>query len=490
MKVIYIVFLIGLVFGGIHSKAEGLNITTSPDQSKFGGRIQRTMTLLESSDLMHKRTIKILFYGQSIIKHLDTSSIVNRLRKRYPYANIISKNMAIGGFTANMLYKPALQDIAAYYPDLIVFHVYEGAFGTAYWERIIYNIRKYTTAEIMIFTHHLAWATGEKNLHNRTVSDDWDSNNIRYVAQKYNCEIIEVRKEWKDYLKTEGIAPNKLIGDTIHNDVHPNAAGNELLTELIMRHFRFNTTADGGWYKNIRLYDPRRSLEGMIEGDEINLSGEWQKTKYGITGAVKGSRLKLKFTGNRVDILSMPNDNPGSAKILIDGNPPSSYSELYAVTRSSPAFETWFPAIHRITLGKNPICEKWTLKIIDILDTKAEKLKYELKGSETGIDGTGNSWEKFTSDSGRIILLPEYFGIAIAQRVTKKLCPIDFEVTWEVKPMFIDLWKPAPAKDIATEDRYTLAQGLSNSEHILEIFPNGDGNIPVRSIVVYRPPIN
>ena len=33
----------------------------------------------------------------------------------------------------------------------------------------------------------------------------------------------------------------------------------------------------------------------------------------------------------------------------------------------------------------------------------------------------------------------------------------------------------------------TLAQGLPNGKHVLEIVPNGDGDLPLRYLVVYQP---
>jgi hypothetical protein len=35
----------------------------------------------------------------------------------------------------------------------------------------------------------------------------------------------------------------------------------------------------------------------------------------------------------------------------------------------------------------------------------------------------------------------------------------------------------------------TLAKGLSNGSHTLEIIPNGDGAVPIESIVVHEPPL-
>ena len=52
----------------------------------------------------------------------------------------------------------------------------------------------------------------------------------------------------------------------------------------------------------------------------------------------------------------------------------------------------------------------------------------------------------------------------------------------------LDVWQQNANVDPATEDRYTLAQGLTNGKHTLEIIPNGDGPLSLRAFVVYHPP--
>ena len=50
---------------------------------------------------------------------------------------------------------------------------------------------------------------------------------------------------------------------------------------------------------------------------------------------------------------------------------------------------------------------------------------------------------------------------------------------------FLDVWKPLLPANPASEDRYTLASGLNNGPHTLEIIPNQDGELPLRAVVVH-----
>jgi hypothetical protein len=467
------------------STASIQQITSVPDEKFFGARIQRTMTLLKTSNSKRKRTVKILFYGQSIVMGMHWRAIIAELERRYPYADIVVENRAIGGFTAPSLVRSAIHDLYSYYPDLVIFHVYTA--NTGHWERIIYNIRKYTTAEIMIYTHTVASAA---DLPSRTKSDDIDSDMIRYIAQKYNCELVEVRNEWKKHLLNNNLKEKDLMGDGIHPNVHPNDEGHALLAQMVLRHFHYNTVFPGGWFNTVKTYEAKRALEESAEDDEIILSGSsWKASGFGVVASSPKDVLKLNFTGNRVDVAMMPyKGRTGSAKILIDGKKTSAFETMYTCTRPTPAHKVIWPAVKRITLGKNPVPEKWSLVITKISDD-AKDFTFELTGSVTGIDGKGSNKRRFVSNSGRIIINPKDFMIETAQTYRKIKCPSNFKISWEVKPMFVDTWKPSPNQGKAVDNTFTLFQGLENRKHTLEIIPNGDGKIPIKSIIVYTPPL-
>ena len=451
----------------------------APYEHLFGSRIQRTMSQLAGSNKAQRNKVKILFYGQSIVNAMHWQDIIAELKERYPHAEIIAENRAIGGFTAPKLVRTATHDIYPFYPDLIVFHDYTANSGE--WERMIHNIRKYTTAEIMIFTHHIAMAKNQKT---RTESDDTDSAMIRTIAQKYNCELVEVRKEWKNYLNEHQLDPYEfLLGDKEHPNVHPNAKGHTLLAQMVMRHFRENTTASGGWFNMVRKYEARRAIEE--KDDEITFSGKpWSVIPGGIMGNSSNSHLRMSFKGNRIDIVSASYSGIlGTAKILIDGKALKTYPSLYHATRPSKAHQVWYPAIKRVTLGLEPVAEEWTVKITKMNDD-GESFEFSLSGSVTGWDGNGSSRDNFVSNSGRITIMASDFTIIETQNYKQIPCPENFKITWEVKEAF-----QACLKLPRWRTQTTLFQGLKNGKHLLEIIPNDNGALPIESLIVYHPPI-
>jgi hypothetical protein len=176
----------------------------------------------------------------------------------------------------------------------------------------------------------------------------------------------------------------------------------------------------------------------------------------------------------------------GTAKILIDGQKPSALPGVYAATRSNACPGNWFPALRRVELGRNAVAEKWDLVITKINDECAQ-FDYEVHGSVTGADGKGNNKQKFISDSGRLVIDPAWFTLGSSYKIFKKSVPAGFHITWKVIEKCVDNWKPQPIKDQTKEDLYTLAQGFSNGRHVLEIIPNGDGDVPVNYVVAYQP---
>jgi hypothetical protein len=454
------------------------SIPEEPFEAYFGARIQRTMTLLESSTPTRRNKVKILFYGQSIVAEGWHRLMVKKLQARYPYAIIEAENRAIGGHTAPVLVRCAAQDLYPFYPDLVVFHVYNGV-DSGELERIFYNIRKFTTAEILTFSHHYCRVPRDM---------DYDESQFyKYLAQKYDCEFVNVHEEWGKYLKLHNLEPGQLLSDGIHH----NGLGFLVIQEMLMKHFKFNTLFRGGWYDRVKTLEARRFFEE--KQDEIMYTGSSWKSKghgWGVAGTQAGDRLRLEFTGNRLDITVPPRAEKkpfGTAAVLIDGKNPSELSSVYTATRPSKDIVKSRPAIKRVTLGANPIAEEWTFKITEVSDD-CRRFSYSVTGSVTGPDGTGTNRATFTSNSGRITLEPR--DLAPFYNKRKKMDNmLGFEVKWNVIAQCEDTWKPQPTADQAVANTTTLVQGLSNGAHTLELILNGDGQVPFKSITVHTPPI-
>ena len=474
----------------------------------FGAKIQRTMALLSTSTPSRKHAVKILIYGQSISAGMKNSCLEHELRARFPHAQITLENRSISGFSATQLVRSAALDIPLSYPDLIIFHDY-GQSAIDY-ERMLADIRRRTTAEIMLWTDHYgnAGVPGDDEYNARVAREDDASDIVRALAIKYNCELVDARRAWKEYLAAQQLQPKDLLTDNVHLNEH----GRRLMTALLLRHFRLNLNAPSDWLQRVRSYEAKRQPDEGVS-DEIVFTGKpWRIRDNDAVGESPESRLKLRFVGNRIDIVpgrTRAGDKLGTATLLIDGRKPSEHPELYAFTRPTPAFGADYqPGIRRVT-GLAPLqVEDWTLRITDASDGA---FGFEVHGSQTGFDGRGRfEWSglkrapygaldfahpsgdlpgRFISNSRRVVIEYRDFKVLWGQERAQKHSPGGWEIKWSVVPQFMDRYEPAGAGDPALIRTITIAQGLPNSEHTLELIPNGDGLVPVREIIVHQPPL-
>jgi hypothetical protein len=200
--------------------------------------------------------------------------------------------------------------------------------------------------------------------------------------------------------------------------------------------------------------------------------------------------ISLTFSGNRIDVIAAPAASAASARVLIDGMPPSTFPELYYHARPSPTPVAGRPAFNRIDHQTPLLVETWTARILEC-DVEADVLRYEISGSKTGFDGIGDHKKRFVSNSGRVIIEPGMWMVNWSLRYRNQTLPADYKVTWETKPLFVDTWESPHQFDAARESTRTttLAQGLENKEHTLTLKPAGESNsLPVAAIRVFRPP--
>ena len=104
-------------------------------------------------------------------------------------------------------------------------------------------------------------------------------------------------------------------------------------------------------------------------------------------------------------------------------------------------------------------------------------------GSKTGPDGSGTSDERFVSDSGRVIIDPSDFIFENARGWPHTWPTKGFEIKWKAESHYVDEY------DASKGGSATVAQGLTNREHTIEVIPNGDGAIPIKTIRVFSPPL-
>jgi hypothetical protein len=436
------------------------------NESHFGANIQRTMTLLATSNPKHRHPVRILFYGQSITKQDWWRDVADDLKQRFPDADLIIENRAIGGFDSSTLIRPAEHDLYPFYPDLLIFHVYGSEED---YESIIANVRRRTTSEIAFHSDHITWLPTLPFLNDEAKlnSYEWHEQHslewLPKIAEKYGCELIEIREPWKQYLKDNWLKPKDLLTDNIHLNDH----GNFLLGKLVKRQLRYNPKfSNKAWNKLVKTY-------------QVGKDVKW-----------KNGKLILEFEGNRIDVIAAPvQDSQFSpAQILIDGKKPSEFPELYTITRPSNVVGVDWPAIIQVSSEKPLIVEDWTARITEI-NADASQFKFEVFGSKTGFDGQGVSNEKFVSKSGRVVIEPRNWWLNSAYDYSGQPIPKGFEIKWQVKPMFVDNYVVPKIENSSKEHFTTLAQNLSNSKHQLEIIADNNQMVPIQAIRVYHPPL-
>ena len=92
------------------------------------------------------------------------------------------------------------------------------------------------------------------------------------------------------------------------------------------------------------------------------------------------------------------------------------------------------------------------------------------------------------SNSGRIVLETNDWNVSYALSLAGITpVPEKFSVKWKVEPRFVDEFVSPGAINPAIEATVTLAQGLPNSRHTLEI--SGGDQTPIAALRVYRPPV-
>jgi hypothetical protein len=429
--------------------------------AEMGRHIQRTMTLLATSTPEKRHTVKILFYGQSITEQDWWKTVAADLRKRFPNANLIIENRAIGGFASQLLVKTAETDLYSFYPDLMIFYVYGSHIE---YENIIQRTRQRSTAEILMQTDHVtndADLTEETDRAKLTPKQWTPWMNCVFLpdtAAKYGCGVVDQHNLWKQYLKETGLPASRLLRDGVHLNAH----GNYLMAELV----------------KAQLVKRQEPAVDPMNCDKVKTFNVGQDVTW------RENKLTLEFDGNRVDVIT-----PGAtASVRIDGKRPSEFPELYGLTRTTAYPGSIWPCLLRITSEKPRLVEDWTLTVREA-SPDLKNFKFEVRGSKTGPDGEGTGDKKFVSNSGRVAIDPADWNFDYCLKVFKRPLPANFKIQWKVVPQFLDeIGVASPGLSVpGIEPALTVAQGLPNGRHTLEL--TCTERQPISAIRVYRPPL-
>ena len=448
-------------------------VDTVPDQQK----IARTLEIIRTSTHTNHKVLKVLFYGQSITRSGWHNAVVAHWREKYPNTDFVVENRALGGFASQVLVRTTEQDIAAFYPDLIIFHVYGD--HRAY-EKILRMFRSQTAADVILQTDHgevlpdpacaeglqldprsKPGCAGVLWVHQRLWQDEMSYHKIPAFGKKYGMAVEPQRVWWRDYLLQKQVDPQSML---MNDGLHPNEKGNELIAEFFNRYFD-NLVED--W-------------NGQTEQNVFSISADPAKHSGGMeTVHFHGSRLEL--LSHRPLVVS---------SVTIDKRSPKDIDGCYQVTRSSPLQSIPdLPALRRITLLHDHTAEDWVATITHI--TPDQKfVEFTVRASATGDQGNGSSSRTFLSKSGQLSIDADdwMFEWGFALKHIPQQIPT--EVHWSVQyicsgnPEVIERGEGSP------EYRYVLGAGLSNGSHTAELTLPPDDLPNAVEFRAYKPPLH
>lgn len=433
-----------------------ISCNSSFKKIKYSG-IDRTLSLLQQSSESSPNTIEILFYGQSIIGGMKTDILIDSLRNHYPTAIINYKHKPIGGFTIPKLVKTAEHDLYHENPDLIIFHAY-GGIKDGLYDSLVKNVRIKMSSDILLLDHHYVWDKPSEKLSAINEAHDNDSKEIKKIADKYGCAVVNVREQWKEFLKKNNIEAKELIGNSSDPDVHPNDSGNALLRNLILS--KLKSQPDSIY--NIKL-DSLRTYYNLEDKETYN----------------------FEVSGNFFQLITDKNAT-GKSKIQveIDNKRPSEYRDNYYITRPSKGYGSWMPAVLNVSFGQTfPQKENWTLKVFDI-NRESNTFNFSLIGDVTGFDGTGNSENDFISESRRIQIKSEDLYILQLEDIFKNETPENYKVNFSVKQIVEDTISINDG-----ENEKMIFSGSNNKNHKIYISVIS-GNLLIKGILVSKPYLN
>jgi hypothetical protein len=413
--------------------------TPDPEQREH---LRRSLTLLRSSTASERKTVRVLFYGQSITQQAWWKEVERYLRATYTNANLVIENRAIGGHASQLLVKTAEADLYPFQPDLLIFHVYGSHIE---YEKIIQRVRERTCADILLQTDHI---TSDSSLTEETdpaqlTPKQWDAwmNHVFLptTATEYGASRADIHELWKGYLKANHLRAADLLKD----GVHLNAQGEWLMAELIKAY--------------LAPLQPKPGYDPMNEPRVVTLATPSSADPTG---------ERFEFKGARVDLVFKPRAE-GVVSALIDGKRPSEIRELYGVTRVSAFPNSDWPVLLKVGAAAPLVAEEWSLKFEQV-SPDGKVCRFAVAGSVTGQDGEGWSTNRFVSRSGRVSIEPEDWNLAYCVSVFKHALPENYTARWRALLLGTDTARPPVTPD-GVEGCVTLAQGLPNERHVLEL---------------------
>lgn len=423
-------------------------------QGGMGQHIARTMRLLSESTPQKRNKVRILIYGQSLSKQSWAGRVRDELSRRFPHAQIEFHNRAIGGFIASMLRRTLEHDVIPLYPDLVILHDYGRDDD---YEEIIRQIRTRTTAEIMIQTDPL---TPGQNAQWHDEHAVW----MNGLAARWGLELVDVRRAWSDYVADQKIALTDLL---LKDKGHLNDRGNFVWAETTLQH-----------------------LLAVPPANDTSPCGDVTDLAVGTTVKWKGNVLRTSFVGNRVDLVGVPSARGGAASVRVDGVAPSQWPQLYSITRPNSDPNRDWPwetgAITRVDHQTPLLIEHWSV-VFTSVDPSGKVFGFDVAGSVTGPDGSGDTAHRFVSSSGRVVFSPgDWFLERVQGKRPNRIGP-GYKVVFSVQAHFADTFIEPGCVEPSAPCVTTIVQGLPAGKHTLELTSISPARPNLTAIRIYRP---
>ncbi len=440
-------------------------------------KIARSLEIIRTSTPQNPKVLKVLFYGQSITRSGWDKTVIEHWHQKYPNTVFVVQNRALGGFASTALERTTEQDIAAFYPDLIIFHVYGD--HRAY-ERIIRFFRSETAADIIVQTdhgeklpdppcteglqltlHRLPGCTGLLWARQRNWYDEMSYHKIPGFAKKYGLALEPQRAWWRAYLLRTHVDPKSMLED----DIHPNDKGKELIAAFFNQYF---DNLVENW-------------DGQVEHHVVSIPRNVPEHA--------NAQETVDFEGNRLELIS---NKPLSVWpiVMIDGKSANDFDSCYQVTRASSlgTVPDW-PALRRITLRHDHVAEDWTAMVTQI-STDQRSFAFVVKASKRGDQGSGDSAHDFVAKSGQLSIEAQDW--MIERAFDSKHIPLQapFEVHWSVNNVCDGEPEVIDRGDGTVQYRYVLGTGLANERHTVTIASPPNDLPDVTEFRAYDPPLH
>jgi len=146
------------------------------------------------------------------------------------------------------------------------------------------------------------------------MSTDW--NEVRRLCARYGVEFVENRNDCAAYMRANKLGPGDLLVDKVHQNAY--------LTRMIQMNIVRHLTKPERFAYDPLTRERRVEVERERQMRKSRLqAAEWQETRLGLRTARAGARLRLEFTGSRVELIGVRATAGGTAQVLIDGQPAS-----------------------------------------------------------------------------------------------------------------------------------------------------------------------